>query len=40
MKWDYDDKEKVKSDYEYKITLLQKRISDLERENGDAMVCS
>lgn len=40
MKWDYDDKEKVKSDYEYKITLLQKRIGDLERENEDAMVCS
>lgn len=34
--WDNEEIEKLKSDYEYKITLMSKRISELERENEDA----
>ncbi|GAA5917079.1 hypothetical protein JCM6882_009488 [Rhodosporidiobolus microsporus] len=36
--WDYDPAalEKVKSEYEYKLTMLQNRVGELERENDDA----
>ncbi|GAA5925645.1 hypothetical protein JCM10213_008845 [Rhodosporidiobolus nylandii] len=37
--WDYDAQqqvEKVKSEYEYKLTMLQNRVAELERENEDA----
>ncbi|SGY30973.1 BQ5605_C002g01197 [Microbotryum silenes-dioicae] len=30
--WDHEAKEKLKADYEYKLTMLQSRIDDLERE--------
>ncbi|KAI5481540.1 cell polarity protein [Pseudohyphozyma bogoriensis] len=34
--WEYEEKEKVKADYEYKITMLQNRVTDLQREADDA----
>ncbi|GAA5859755.1 hypothetical protein JCM1840_006439 [Sporobolomyces johnsonii] len=37
--WDYEDRsqlEKQKADYEYKLTMLQNRVQELERENEDA----
>jgi hypothetical protein len=39
--WDFDATlaqavDKVKSDYEYKLTMLQNRVDALERENDDA----
>ncbi|GAA5993547.1 hypothetical protein JCM11641_002865 [Rhodosporidiobolus odoratus] len=36
--WDYEQQaiEKVKSEYEYKLTMLQNRVAELERENEDA----
>ncbi|GAA6004285.1 hypothetical protein JCM10207_000650 [Rhodosporidiobolus poonsookiae] len=36
--WDYDPAalDKVKSEYEYKLAMLQNRVGELERENDDA----
>lgn len=34
--WENDELQKIKSDYEYKITVMSKRITDLERENEDS----
>ncbi|KAM0755439.1 hypothetical protein T439DRAFT_330639 [Meredithblackwellia eburnea MCA 4105] len=33
--WDQEELEKVKSEYEYKITMLQNRMSEIQRENDD-----
>lgn len=33
--WEHEDREKVKSDYEYKITMLQSRMAEIQRENDD-----
>ncbi|KAL8280977.1 hypothetical protein RQP46_006656 [Phenoliferia psychrophenolica] len=33
--WEHEDREKVKSDYEYKITMLQSRMAEVQRENDD-----
>ncbi|GAA5908347.1 uncharacterized protein JCM6883_004358 [Sporobolomyces salmoneus] len=38
--WDHEERqalEKQKSDYEYKLTVLQNRVQELERENEDAV---
>ncbi|KAK4054926.1 component of the polarisome [Microbotryomycetes sp. JL201] len=34
--WKDEEREKMKSDYEYRITVMQNRIAELERENEDA----
>ncbi|KAK4705575.1 protein SPA2, partial [Phenoliferia sp. Uapishka_3] len=33
--WENEDLEKVKSDYEYKLTMLQSRMAEVQRENDD-----
>lgn len=34
--WEMEEREKLKSDYEYKIATMNDRIRELERENEDA----